>query len=69
MTEAQFLAAINRAQTDWNTYIQQANDFSSRRTDCVGKTIDQYNRERAKPGAQIRIECRKAIYQPPPIYR
>jgi hypothetical protein len=56
MTEAEFNAAIHAwdaAMVDYNTRISR---FSQLAGDCVGTTIDQFHRGRAR-GAAIRLVC------------
>lgn len=43
MSETDFRAAMQTYRTAKEQYIQNLRQFSERRTDCVGTTIDQYN--------------------------
>jgi hypothetical protein len=57
MTEAQFLAARNQWQADLRDYSRRIQRFSELAVDCVGTTIDQFERARAAPGVAIRVVC------------
>jgi hypothetical protein len=57
MTEAQFRAAGRRWQADLHDYSDRITRFSELAVDCVGTTIDQFNRAGAAAGVAIRIVC------------
>ena len=57
MTEAQFIAARNRWQADLRDYSARIKRFSELGVDCVGTTIDQFERARAAAGVAIRVVC------------
>ncbi|ABA58324.1 hypothetical protein Noc_1858 [Nitrosococcus oceani ATCC 19707] len=57
MTEAQFRAAIRQYQRDLRDYANRMEEFSTRRTDCVGTTIDQFDQANGAAGAQVIIQC------------
>jgi hypothetical protein len=57
MTEAQFIAARNQWAADLRDYLTRIRRFSELAVDCVGTTIEQYERARAGAGAAIRIVC------------
>jgi hypothetical protein len=57
MTEAQFQTAMNQYQADCRAYVDRANAYSERVTDCVGTTIDQFNQANAAPGATVTLVC------------
>lgn len=57
MTVAQFQAAMQQWGAECRAYAAQLNAFSTRRTDCVGTTIDQFNRANAARGARVTLEC------------
>lgn len=54
-TIAQFNAALTRRNTAWAALNAAANRSSTRRTHCVGTTIDQFNQQRGRAAATI--EC------------
>jgi hypothetical protein len=59
MTENRFRNAMNQYDTNFRAYVQRMEEFSTRRTDCVGRvTIDQFNQANAAAGARIVLECR-----------
>jgi hypothetical protein len=58
MTENEFRNAMNQYDTNFRAYVQRMEEFSTRRTDCVGRvTIDQFNQANAAAGANIVMEC------------
>jgi Domain of unknown function (DUF4157) len=57
MTEAQFIAARSQWQTDLRDYSARIKRFSELAVDCVGTTIDQFERARAAAGVAIRVVC------------
>jgi hypothetical protein len=57
MTVAQFEAAKRRYQRDISNYGNRMEEFSTRRTDCVGTTIDQFNQANGAAGAQVNLVC------------
>ena len=57
MTTAQFRAAMAQWLNDTRAYVSRMNEFSTRRTDCVGTTIDLYNQTHAAPRHRIVIVC------------
>jgi hypothetical protein len=58
MTETNFKAKIAEYQAALKAYGEKATAFSSKRTHCVGTTIDQYNKANAAVGAKIKLECK-----------
>jgi hypothetical protein len=56
MSEAAFRAAVKAYGNALKAFATQADAFSSRRTHCVGTTIDQYNLAHAA-GGTVRLEC------------
>lgn len=57
MTEAQFIAAGNRWRADLRDYSTRITRFSELAVDCVGTTIDQFERAGAAAGVRIRVVC------------
>jgi hypothetical protein len=57
MTESDFKAAITAWHNAISRYRKSAEDFSLRRTDCVGTTLDRFNQANAAPGATITLVC------------
>jgi hypothetical protein len=58
MAEATFKKKITEYQAALKAYGEKATAFSSRRTHCVGTTIDQYKQANAAVGAKIKLECK-----------
>ena len=57
MTETDFNQAINDWHAALTSYRARAKEFSLRRTDCVGTTLDQFNQAHAAAGATIALVC------------
>jgi hypothetical protein len=58
MAEATFRQKITAYQVALKAYGEKATAFSSKRTHCVGTTIDQYKQANAPVGAKIKLECK-----------
>jgi hypothetical protein len=58
MAEATFRQKITQYQAALKAYGEKATAFSSKRTHCVGTTIDQYKQANAPVGAKIKLECK-----------
>jgi hypothetical protein len=59
MTVQQFRAAIAQWRNALAVYQQQAQSFSVLRTDCVGTTIDDFDRAEAGAGRAVELQCRE----------
>jgi hypothetical protein len=57
MKEADFLKAVEKYKTARGEYGKKMDEFSKKRTDCVGYTIDKYHKDNAKPGETFPIVC------------
>jgi hypothetical protein len=57
MRVAEFNARVTAWRSAWSDYNRDVNRFSTRQTDCVGTTIDQYNQANAAAGATVELEC------------
>jgi hypothetical protein len=58
MAETKFKDKIKDYQAALKAYGEKATAFSSKRTHCVGTTIDQYKQANAAVGAKIKLECK-----------
>ena len=58
MTEDAFKKKITEYQAALKAYGEKATAFSSKRTHCVGTTIDQYKQANAPVGVKIKLECK-----------
>lgn len=57
MTGAEFRSAVRAWQAAARQYADDINAFSTRNTDCVGTTIDDFHRSNARRGQRIVLEC------------
>jgi hypothetical protein len=56
-TAAEFRAALTQWRRDVRAYAEDIDRDSEARTDCVGTTIDDFNRSRAGRGQRVRLVC------------
>ena len=57
MTTAEFRTALSDWDAATGRYSDDSNAFSTRNTDCVGTTIDDFDRANARLGQRIVLEC------------
>ena len=57
MTTAEFRTALSDWDAATRRYSDDINAFSTRNTDCVGTTIDDFSRANARRGQRIVLEC------------
>lgn len=56
-TAAEFRAALTQWRSDVRAYAEDIDRDSEVRTDCVGTTIDDFNRSRAGRGQRVTLAC------------
>lgn len=57
MKKADFLKAVEKYTTQRKEFSKKMDEFSEKRTDCVGYTIDKYHQDNAKKGETFPIVC------------